>query len=780
MGDYKLSACLQGHEDDVRAVSFPNPELVLSASRDATVRLWKRLRHSPPEYDCTLSSHGTAFINALTYLQPSAEYPEGLVISGGRDTIIEVRQPGKSSEEDAEALLLGHAHNICALDSLSDGGLIVSGGWDAQARVWKVGKWECEAVLEGHQGSVWAVLAYDKNTIITGCADKLIRVFTETGKLVKTIRGSSDVVRALCRLPSRHPSGAHFASAGNDGLIRFWTLDGREVTQLQGHESFIYSLTCLPNGDLVSSGEDRTVRIWQGSQCIQTITHPAISVWTVAVCPQTGDIVTGASDRIVRLFTKSRERQADGHTIQAFEESVKASAIPQQQVGNVKKEQLPGPEFLQQKSGTKEGQVAMIRETDGSVTAHQWSSATQQWISVGTVVDSAGSSGRKQEFQGKDYDYVFDVDIEDGKPPLKLPYNLSQNPYEAATKFIQDNELPIAYLDQVANFITSNTQGGVIGHSPHQTAPGSDPWGTESRYRPGEISSAPASSSLPPESRPKILPQTSYLSIKSANLKVVQKKIEEINQQLIENGEKDISLNPKEINYLQSLIQLLEDGHGALHHQSHPLTNGLESVLKIITLWPPAQRIPGLDLLRLLAGATAAVAKYETPSGDTIVQILERSGVFEDKERSNNIMLAVRTFANLFESEEGRTVADGNFEKITSLVESSSTGTTNRNLTIAVTTLYINYAVLLTFPTHSIERAFTLLESLTAIISTTPDSEALYRALVGSGTLLSMGDEIRSAAVEIYNLPHAIEKAEHTTKEPRIKTIIQEIRDMLA
>jgi len=39
-------------------------------------------------------------------------------------------------------------------------------------------------------------------------------------------------------------------------------------------------------------------------------------------------------------------------------------------------------EFLQQKSGTKEGQVQMIREGDGSVTAHTWSSAAQEWINV--------------------------------------------------------------------------------------------------------------------------------------------------------------------------------------------------------------------------------------------------------------------------------------------------------------------------------------------------------------------------------------------------------------
>lgn len=108
----------------------------------------------------------------MTYLQPTPDYPEGLIISGGKDTIIEVRQPAKPPEADAEALLLGHSHNVCALGVSHDGDFVVSGSWDGSARVWKVGKWECEALLEGHEGSVWAVLAYDRKTIITGNSKK--------------------------------------------------------------------------------------------------------------------------------------------------------------------------------------------------------------------------------------------------------------------------------------------------------------------------------------------------------------------------------------------------------------------------------------------------------------------------------------------------------------------------------------------------------------------------------------------------------------------------------
>ncbi|MCJ1402000.1 hypothetical protein MMC11_005219 [Xylographa trunciseda] len=786
MSEYRLSASLEGHEDDVRGVVFPSPDLVISASRDATVRTWKLLSPSPPKYDCSISSHGSAFINAVAYISPSSTYQDGLIVSGGKDTIIEVRQPGKPPEENAERLLMGHAHNVCALDVSNDGGWIVSGSWDGSARIWSVGKWECEAVLEGHEGSVWGVLAYDKDTVITACADKLIRIFSPTGKLLKTLRGNKDVVRALCRVPKGHASRAEIASASNEGVIRLWQLNGRQVGELLGHESFIYSLASLPNGELMSSGEDRTVRIWKGMECIQTITHPAISVWGVAVCAENGDIVSGASDRIVRVFSRSSDRQAEPQVIQAFEDSVKSSSIPQQQVGDVNKEKLPGPEFLEQKSGTKEGQVVMIKQANGSVTAHQWSQGAQQWMNVGTVVDAVGSSGRKIHYLGMDYDYVFDVDIEDGKPALKLPYNLSQNPYEAATKFIEDNELPISYLDQVANFITTNTKGATLGQpsQPQQAAPaGSDPWGSESRYRPGDASS-PSIPSAVSTSKPKVLPQTQYLSITTANLQTVRKKIEELNEQLIQEGSKDVALNPPQIESLRALIKHLEQSPAAASKSSPAIVNGLDLVFSIVTRWPVGQRLPGLDLLRLLAAASPSTAEYTSSSGDSIVEILESSGVFEDNDRSNNIMLAVRAFANLFVTEKGRNLADTKFESIHSLVKSSSLGTTNRNLTIAVTTLYINYAVLSTSASHSalpssIDRGLALMEDLIGIISTAIDSEAIYRGLVATGTLLALGEEVQMAAKEVYDIEGALQKAKQRSQEPRISGVVADIKDLL-
>ena len=770
MGSFKLSASLKEHEDDVRAVAFPHPSLILSASRDATVRMWKLLSSAPPSYEATISSHVQSFVNTVAFLPPNSTHPEGLIFSGGKDTIIDVRQPSKAPDADAERLLIGHAHNVCALDISLDGAYLVSGSWDGTARVWNLSTWETEVVLEGHQGSVWAVLAFSSKIIITACADHRIRLFDKNGKQFSQAGGSSDVVRALCRLIPEHSSGGEFASAGNDGQIRLWRLNGTQVAQLNGHESFIYSLATLPSGELVSSGEDRTVRIWKDARCIQTITHPAISVWAVATCPKSGDIVSGASDNIVRVFSRDLERQATTQDIAAFENSVQASTIPQQQVGGVNKETLPGPDFLQNRSGTKEGQTQMIKEPDGSVTAHQWVSATQSWLKIGTVVDSASSSGRKTTFEGKDYDYVFDVQISDGGPTAKLPYNVSQNPYEAAMQFAGRNELSMETIDQIAKFIMDNTQGATLG--PEQSGAGPDAWGTESRYRPGE-SQTPAGQT--PAARPKILPQKTYLTIKTANLTTIFGKLKDFNEQFKKEGSDDLAVNEKEAVALEALRKPLEK---ALSGSAHDLSvkDVFPTVLKMLADWPPAFRLPVLDLVRLLAASSA-----EFVSEPKVLDLLLSAG-FDDLDRPNNVMLAVRGLGNLFETGPGRDQMVARFDEIHGKVTSFKTHS-NKNLLIAVATLYVNYAVYMSTEAadqSTADRSLSIADDCTHMIKTANDSEATYRCLVAVGTLLGLSDDVLLACKEILGLPAALGHAEQKLKEPRIKNLNNEIRKAMS
>jgi phospholipase A-2-activating protein len=103
---------------------------------------------------------------------------------------------------------------------------------------------------------------------------------------------------------------------------------------------------------------------------------------------------------------------------------------------------------------------------------------------------------------------------------------------------------------------------------------------------------------------------------------------------------------------------------------------------------------------------------------------------------------------------------------------------TNRNLIIALTTLYINYAVLLTSENNA-DRALSLLDDLSRILTSATDSEAVYRALVATGTLLCLGPDFCEAGRDILQLGDAINHAEGTVKEPRVKNVIVEIRHKL-
>lgn len=262
----------------------------------------------------------------------------------------------------------------------------------------------------------------------------------------------------------------------------------------------------------------------------------------------------------------------------------------------------------------------------------------------------------------------------------------------------------------------------------------------------------------------------------------MQKKIEELNAKLVANGRKDISLNPGELSVLQDLRKLLQSNRAVQATKS--VLGGLDLVIKLVTQWPYGDRLPGLDLVRLLAAAPTT-ATYQHPRGGNIIDVIESSVHESEPPAENNIMMAIRAFVNLFESKEGRALATREFDKIQSFTTSQLLqGTTNRNLLVAATTLYINYAVVMTASSTTngasfFEHALAILEILSSILVKESDSEVVYRAMVATGTLLSMDEEVRTAAKEIYGIEKAVSDAVNKAKDPRIKNIAVEIRSIL-
>ncbi|KAI7915952.1 ubiquitin homeostasis protein lub1 [Pyricularia oryzae] len=759
MSIFKLSAQLIGHSNDVKSVRYKSKDFIISASRDNSVRIWRQTSapNTPPAFDSATLAQSGSYVNSLALIPPSTNHPDGLVVTSGLDPVIYVHEPKPLDQQSSgyPILLPGHSNNVCSLDVSPNGQYIVSGSWDTKAKIWDVNKWDLAAELDGHDKSVTAVLALKDSAAITGCADNMIRAYglaragsAEVLQAGKTL-ATAEPVRALCRLPPGHDSGAEFASAGNDFVIRLWTVRGQQVAELHGHESYVYSLACLPSGEIVSVGEDRTLRIWKGHQCVQTIVHPAVSVWAVDVCPETGDIVTGASDDIIRIWTRSNDRLADEVTLKHFDEAIKGMAIPKETMGgDLKNQEFPGPEFLQTNTGKKDGHVQVIKNPDGGLEAHIWSAAQNKWEFYGAVVDSPGSSDKKIHHGGKEWDFVFQVDIEDGKPTLPLPYNAGENPYDAARRFLEANELPIGYLEQVAAFIVRESKGQNIENI-------------------GAGSSAAAPTDTTPAGPKHTLPVREYVLIPSLNSEPLVKKILSLNADLVKSGDKEFAMNPTQVSSLQSFVASLQT---ALQSVSSKVSTtkrvevqspgfsvtpqDLDTIINMAVNWQYAMRLPALDLLRCLAVFEQAVTYSPRSSPSYLDAIL--SAAFETPTgapiNEASAFMAMRAVANSFATAQGRTAAVAVFPRVVSILEAilgieaepfkGPVGPENRNLNIAASVVMHNYAVLAAaqpgiLPTEGLSL---LVNCIGEVLQNKAETTTLVRALVALGTLTQVKD----------------------------------------
>lgn len=109
------------------------------------------------------------------------------------------------------------------------------------------------------------------------------------------------MVRGFSEVP-----GVGFASCSNDETVKLWSIDGQNLAELKGHTGFVFTVCTLDSGELISGGDDCTVRIWKNNQCAQIINHPR-TIWSVTK-NHLGDIITAGEDYKIRTFTRDFAR----------------------------------------------------------------------------------------------------------------------------------------------------------------------------------------------------------------------------------------------------------------------------------------------------------------------------------------------------------------------------------------------------------------------------------------------------------------------------------------
>lgn len=631
--------------------------------------------------------------------------------------------------------------------------ILFSGSWDQTARIWNNLDINSNSIeLKGHEAAVWAVCALKSGKYATGSADKNIFIWNQKGEKLVVLKGHTDCVRGLVGLED-----GSLLSASNDATIRHWSDTYDCLREFHGHSNYIYSIALNPAlGDVfVTGSEDNTIRLWSVSKGAlgDALTVPAQSVWSVN-CMDNGDIIAGSSDALIRVFTKDPSRTASDDALAAFETAVATRKMEQsKELGGVKVNDLPGPESLLQE-GTEEGQTRLVRQPNGKILCYQWTSG--KWECVGDVMGAAGGTQEtsgKTLHEGIEYDYVFNVDIEDGAPPLKLPYNRTEDPWHAAQKFIHKNDLPQVYLEQVANFIIKNSDQVA---APVVQADFADPFTGEGRYVPQSNGSAPPTNSsgvnvnfrerstgmvnLDPFTGgssystskdlivKKHIPYLSYTSFDTCDASKILIKLKEFNSQLIEELSK---VNESDLEKVITLIPT----QNALNVEA------IESLKKIMH-WPAEKLFPVLDVIRLAVRTQEFCTKL---GGFELLDFISQ----RIPTNAANQLMSVRALCNLMTHKTGRELVNIRLRDFIQLVSQIRQGTAN--LQSAIATFYLNQSITQhEQPSEDLTRLFCI--EIVQFLEWTNDPESTYRAYQALGNLVDFNTSIAAPILKTVDL----------------------------
>ncbi|KAL1554229.1 phospholipase A-2-activating protein-like [Salvia divinorum] len=743
--EYQLRCQLRGHEDDARGICICGNAGIATSSRDRTVRFWTLDESQKRDYTMSkiLLGH-TSFVGPLAWIPPNDDFPEGGIMSGGMDTLILV---WNLTTGEKVHTLKGHKLQVTGI--ALDGSDVVSSSVDCTLRRWR-GNQQVEE-WEAHKAAIQAVIKLPSGELVTGSSDMTLKLWN--GKsCIHTFQGHADTVRGVAIMPN-----LGILSASHDGSIRLWALSGELLMEMVGHTSIVYSVDAHASGLIVSASEDCSAKIWKDGICVQSIEHPGC-VWDAKFL-ENGDIVTACSDGIVRIWTIDHERTADTVELDSFASQISQYKLSRKRVGGLKLEELPGLDSLKT-PGSSDGQTKVVREGDNGV-AYAWNMREQKWDKIGEVVDGPDDNMKSSALNGVQYDHVFDVDIGDGEPIRKLPYNRSENPCDVADKWLLNENLPLSYRQQIVEFILQNT--GQKDFTPDPLF--RDPYTGSNAYVPGAPSKFPDASSSEPSY--KHIPKRGMLAFDTAQFDGILKKMSEFNSSLLSDPEKKhLSLSDSDMSRFNAIVKILKDT--SHYHSSRFADVDVALMLKVLKTWPVAVLFPVIDVVRMIVlhpDGAAKLMQHVKDQDDIVIEVIKK--VTASPPLPANLLTCLRAVTNLFKNTcYYEWLLNHRAEVLDAL--SCCCSSSNKNVQMSYATLILNYAVLLIEKKDEEGQSQVLSAALEMAEGETVDSDSRFRAMVAIGSLMLEG-LVRRVALDFDVL--TIAKTAKASKEAKIAEI---------
>ncbi|KAG6828105.1 hypothetical protein H0H92_009190 [Tricholoma furcatifolium] len=228
---------------------WPKRALIVTGSRDHSLRVWTLPRPGEPEYRCFEAEDGE----------------------------VDPTDVCDAEENPYHRLHLeGHDHAVRAL--AARGRTLVSGSYDCSVRVWDIVTGQCKHVLTGHTQKVYSVVLDPiRNQAYSASMDDSVRIWNlHTGQLLHVLSGHTSLVGLLKMSPS------HLVSASADATLRIWNPDTGELQHtLAVHTG---AITCFQHDEFkVLSGSNGNVKMWdmRDGSAVRDLLTGITDVWQV-------------------------------------------------------------------------------------------------------------------------------------------------------------------------------------------------------------------------------------------------------------------------------------------------------------------------------------------------------------------------------------------------------------------------------------------------------------------------------------------------------------------